>query len=169
MNLCGVNDELRASDRQREDAAAELRDHFAEGRLTQEELDERVDAAYAARTQGDLERLRTDLPPLPATRTQSRTELAERRAQLRGEMLQQVGGAFAPFLICALIWGLAGAAGPFWPVWLLLIPAIMLVRTGWRLYGPAPDLDGVEAELKRKREGHHRGRHGGHSHGRRRH
>ena len=163
MNLCRVNDELRASDRQRDDVAAELRDHFAEGRLTQEELDERVDAAYAARTQGELARLRADLPPLPATRSQSRAELAQRRAQLRGEMLQEVGGSFAPFLICTAIWAVSGAAGPFWPIWLLLIPAIMLVRTGWRLYGPAPDLDGVEEELKRKREGHG-DRHGRHSH-----
>jgi hypothetical protein len=152
VNLCGVNDGLRASDRQRDDAAAELREHFAAGRLTQEELDERVDAAYAARTEGELRALRSDLPPLPATRTSATSELAQRRGELRRAMLQEVGGAFAPFVICTAIWAASGAQGSFWPVWLLLIPLIMLVRNGWRLYGPAPDLEAVEADLKRRRE-----------------
>ena len=56
-----------------------------------------------------------------------------------------------PFLICTAIWAFAGAAGPFWPVWLLLLPLIAIVRNGWRLYGPAPDLDGLEEELAKKR------------------
>ena len=55
------------------------------------------------------------------------------------------------FLICTAIWAFAGAAGSFWPVWLLLLPLIAIVRNGWRLYGPAPDLDGLEEELAKKR------------------
>jgi hypothetical protein len=59
--------ELRCSDAERETAAVQLRRAAGEGRLTVEELDERLDAAYAARTRGELERLLTDLPPsLPA-------------------------------------------------------------------------------------------------------
>lgn len=55
-------DQIRASDADREQAAASLRDHFAEGRLTRVELDERLTTALCARTAGDLRRLMADLP-----------------------------------------------------------------------------------------------------------
>lgn len=54
--------ELRASDADRERIAEILRDAVAEGRLAMEEFDERLDAAYKARTYGELERLTADLP-----------------------------------------------------------------------------------------------------------
>src|SRR6266498_1948614 len=62
-----IDDRIRTSDADR------LRDHYAEGRLTREELDERVMAALNARTAGDLRRVMSDLPePLSALR-QART------------------------------------------------------------------------------------------------
>jgi hypothetical protein len=57
-----MNDRMRISDSDRESAAARLRDHYAEGRLTAEELDERITAAFNARTVGDLRRVMADLP-----------------------------------------------------------------------------------------------------------
>ena len=57
---------LRASDADREQFVEALRQHHAEGRLTTEELSERTERAYAARTFGDLDALATDLPPPPA-------------------------------------------------------------------------------------------------------
>jgi hypothetical protein len=65
---------VRASDAERERVAEELRGHHLEGRLTADEFDERVGAAYASRTRGDLEALLIDLPasggaPLAAPRT----------------------------------------------------------------------------------------------------
>jgi hypothetical protein len=53
---------MRVSDAEREAAAAELREHFASGRLTQDELEERLTAVFAAKTRGDLSGLFTDLP-----------------------------------------------------------------------------------------------------------
>jgi hypothetical protein len=53
---------MRVSDAEREAAAAELREHFASGRLDQAELDERLSAVFAARTRGDLNALFADLP-----------------------------------------------------------------------------------------------------------
>ena len=53
---------MRVSDAEREAAAAELREHFASGRLTQDELDERLTAIFAAKTRADLNALFTDLP-----------------------------------------------------------------------------------------------------------
>ena len=53
---------MRVSDAERDAAAAELREHFASGRLNQDELDERLASVFAARTRGDLNALFTDLP-----------------------------------------------------------------------------------------------------------
>jgi Domain of unknown function (DUF1707) len=53
---------LRVSDFDREQAVTDLKHHAAAGRLTVEELAERVDAAYRAETFGDLADLMSDLP-----------------------------------------------------------------------------------------------------------
>lgn len=57
-----AGNEMRVGDAERESAAAELQEHFASGRLNQEELDERLAAVFAAKTRGDLNGLFTDLP-----------------------------------------------------------------------------------------------------------
>jgi hypothetical protein len=155
--------DLRVSDQDRERVVQEIREHFAAGRLTEDEMSERVGAAYAARTDAELRRLRTDLPPLPPTRRENRAKLVERRAELQRRLLQQAGGALLPFAICTAIWLASGASGSFWPIWVALVAVIPLLRNGWRLYGPAPELDRVERELERrsrsgrtKRRRHHR-------------
>jgi hypothetical protein len=68
------SDGLRVGDAEREAVAAELREHYAQGRLTIEDFNRRLDAAFAARTRGDLDALIQDLPharpagaPLPAS------------------------------------------------------------------------------------------------------
>ena len=63
----GVNPAWLAGNADRERAVGVLRAAFTEGRLTQDELDDRVERAYAARTYGDLWTLIADLPagPLP--------------------------------------------------------------------------------------------------------
>jgi hypothetical protein len=57
-----VDDRIRTSDADRERVTARLREHYAEGRLTRDELDERIAAALNARTFGDLRRVLADLP-----------------------------------------------------------------------------------------------------------
>jgi hypothetical protein len=147
--------DLRASDEQREGAAQEIREHFAAGRLTDEELSDRVQAAYGARTEGDLKTLLADLPKLPASPAQRKAELVQRRRHLQRRLLQEAGGGGALFVLCTVIWLASGAHGQFWPVWVLLVVLIPLLRNGWRLYGPAPELDRVERELesRRRRDG----------------
>ncbi|MFF1839556.1 DUF1707 domain-containing protein [Streptomyces sp. NPDC058231] len=54
--------DMRASDAERERVAEVLRDAVAEGRLRMEEFEERLEAAYTARTHGELEPLISDLP-----------------------------------------------------------------------------------------------------------
>ena len=141
---------VRASDEDRERAADEIREHFAAGRLTDEELNDRLSTVYGARTEEELRAVRSDLPQLPASPAQQRAQLAQRRATLQRHLLQQAGGSVGVFALCTFIWLGSGANGQFWPMWVGLVAVLALVRNGWRLYGPAPELDKVEAELTRR-------------------
>ena len=49
-----MDDQLRISDAEREQAAAVLAEHYAQGRLTTEEHSERLDRIWAARTRSEL-------------------------------------------------------------------------------------------------------------------
>ena len=149
--------DVRVSDEQRDRAAAEVREHYAAGRLDDDELSERLDAIYHARTEDELRGLRKDLPVLPAA---ERAELAERRSHLQRRLIQHTGEALVPFLICTGIWVAAGASGAFWPIWVALFALIPLVRNGWDLYGPAPELDRVERHLDSRGQRGGRGRGG---------
>jgi len=151
---------MRTSDAEREHAAEALREHYAAGRITREELDERLEAVYGATTVEELDELRADLPDVPLSTQARRAELAHRRAELRGKMLQRAGGALTPFLICSVIWAASGADSPFWPVWLLIFPLVFVVRNAWRLYGPAPELERVARELEHRSRHRHRRRGG---------
>ena len=57
-----MDDQLRISDAEREQAAAVLAEHYAQGRLTTEEHSERLDRVWAARTRSDLLPMFRDLP-----------------------------------------------------------------------------------------------------------
>jgi hypothetical protein len=56
------DDQLRIGDAEREAAATELAEHYAQGRLTTEEHAERLDRVWAARTRGELGPVFRDLP-----------------------------------------------------------------------------------------------------------
>jgi hypothetical protein len=62
-----MNPAWLAGSADRERTVGVLRAGFTEGRLTQDELDDRIGRAYAARTYADLWKLTADLPigPLP--------------------------------------------------------------------------------------------------------
>jgi hypothetical protein len=53
---------LRASDAERDRVAAQLQHHYAAGRLTLPELEERVAVAYGARTREQIDTVLRDLP-----------------------------------------------------------------------------------------------------------
>ncbi|GII54518.1 hypothetical protein Pth03_29070 [Planotetraspora thailandica] len=55
-------DEIRIGDKERDEVTQALHDAFAQGRITRDELDERLDATLSARTAGDLRRITADLP-----------------------------------------------------------------------------------------------------------
>jgi hypothetical protein len=104
---------LRASDAERESAVGVLREHGGAGRLDVEELEQRVGAAYAARTHGELQDLFRDLPASPPAR---RTPARPAR-QGAGD-----DGGWAAFVavnvLLVAIWAFSGA-GYFWPAWVI--------------------------------------------------
>ena len=53
---------VRVGDADRDAVAAQLREHFADGRLTLEELNERLDQTFAAKTKADLNTVTRDRP-----------------------------------------------------------------------------------------------------------
>jgi hypothetical protein len=100
------------------------------------------------------------LPKLPPSLAQQKAELAARRSHLQRRLIQQSGAGLAPFAICTVIWAANGASSFFWPVFVLLAVLLPLIKNGWALYGPAPELDRVERELERMER--HRERHAEH-------
>ena len=105
---------LRASDADRERAAGSLSRHAQEGRLTAEELEERLERAYAAKTVAELDELQRDLP-------------AERPAA-------PAAASRPPFALLAVLLvaaGLAGTALVGHPI----APLFLLAFVAWRMSG----------------------------------
>lgn len=140
---------MRASDADREQLITELHEHTVAGRLTTDDLEERLHAAYTARTTGELDTLRSDLPV--AVTSPSAADRG-RRARLTRRLIQETGGSAGLFVVCVAIWLSSGANGQFWPGWVLIVVVLSLVRNAWGLFGPAPDLDAVEHQLDARRE-----------------
>jgi len=64
--------DVRIGDAERDATMAQLREHFVAGRLTFDELTDRIDAALTAKTQGHIDRVVADLPRPPrAARVES--------------------------------------------------------------------------------------------------
>src|SRR3954447_252378 len=104
---------LRASDADRERVAARLREHYGAGRLSDDDLSERVEAAYGVRTMQELEALTADLPSAPKPG----------RARRRGALETSVRIHLTVYLIVnALLIGIWAATGGgyFWPIWPIL-------------------------------------------------
>jgi hypothetical protein len=80
---------LRASDADREQAVAVLRDHMVAGRLTLEEFCARVDAALRATVAGELAQLHDDLPHAPVKSPDSHRRPARFTAALLGHVVRR--------------------------------------------------------------------------------
>ena len=105
---------LRASDAEREHHVELLREHAGEGRLTPEELSERLDRAYEARTRGELSAVLDDLPAIRPAR-----DRVARAARDRAGFYSHLTTYLLVNLMLIGIWAATGA-GYFWPVWPLL-------------------------------------------------
>jgi hypothetical protein len=135
---------LRASDADRERLVEALREHYAQGRLTDEELAQRSERAYTARTLGDLDALGADLPPLPAAPPAQAP--SPRLRQARAVLVSQAAGSLVLVLMLVVIWALSGR-GYFWPAWAIFGIAVALA---WRAVGVSRPH--AETERSRRRD-----------------
>ena len=103
---------LRVGDAERGQVIDQLADHHAAGRLTLPEFEERMGAAWTARTGAELEVLVRDLPAQAGPPTP-----APARPRLRLDA--QTRTYLAVIALLWLIWLVSGAGYP-WPVWPML-------------------------------------------------
>lgn len=124
-----MDDGIRISDADRDRIAGRLRDHFADGRLTAEELDERLTTTLTARTVGDLRGVLADLPeaaPAPLLTRQLPVQADRRR------MVRHRGPRILPLAALALVAALV-IPGAGW----LLLAVLKIVLVSWLLIGLA--------------------------------
>ena len=95
---------LRVSDAEREEVVERLRLHAAEGRLDVQELEQRLEAAFGAKSREDLAELEGDLPA------------ARPRRRDRQDFREHLNVYLAVNAGLIVIWALTGM-GYFWPVW----------------------------------------------------
>ena len=90
---------VRVGDAERDEALDRLGEHFAAGRLTRDELDERTEQAIGARLDSDLEALFRDLPD----RTAPKVVVARRTRPQGTAVLPAAVMALAPLLVLAVV------------------------------------------------------------------
>jgi hypothetical protein len=114
---------LRASDADRDQIAERLRKATAEGRLLAEELEERLEATFGARTYGELDAVVADLPGVTAVR---------RRERPRPPALNPVN-VIALLILAPVIMSLMLAAAVIVAMVFSAWGALLIV--GWLLFG----------------------------------
>lgn len=141
--------QLRVADADREQLVAELREHALAGRLSSEEMEERIGSAYRAMTRADLDALRADLP---VSSTSVALALRKRKGQLRRRLVQETGGGLGVSALCVGVWLASGPSGSFWPGWVIGVTLLPVIRDAWQLLGPGSDLEVVQARLQARHE-----------------
>jgi hypothetical protein len=135
--------DVRVSDAERAAAVDRLAAHFRDGRIDEEELEERTAAANAARTRGELAQLEADLPA-PARKPDLAAPARHRR--------ERVVSAVSLAVFLWIIWIATGADGFAWP----LIPSaaigLGLVQELWG--GGRRHHHGRSRRSRRSRRGH---------------
>lgn len=129
---------IRASDADRDKTAGLLREHYAAGRLTAEEFAERLDAALAARTLGDIDALLEDLPPVdPYPLPDARLPRGpDGRPGRHSDAWRSAWGSwFTITVVCFVLWALSGR-GYLWPLWVAAPWGVIML--GRRVSGAHP-------------------------------
>jgi Domain of unknown function (DUF1707) len=95
---------IRVGDADREATASQLREHYADGRLTLDELNERLDQAFAAKTRDELNTVMRDLPvtalPVMPVASASGSGSGSRRSAFGF-----LAPVFALFWVCVVVLG----------------------------------------------------------------
>ena len=116
---------LRVGDAERRETADRLQRHYVDGRLTAEELAERVRRATAARTRAELDAVLHALPPLfapnttetPSAPAPDDTAPPPHRRATRGDVRLHLTTYALTMLLLVVIWLITTPGGYFWPIW----------------------------------------------------
>ncbi|WP_371780891.1 DUF1707 SHOCT-like domain-containing protein [Streptosporangium subroseum] len=131
----------RASDGDRDKVASVLREHYAQGRLTVEEFDERLEQLYTSRTYGELATLTSDLPDVDLQGlSNASSRLSERGGRPGGHQASQraLKSVWAVWAVASginwMVWFIVGATDGFdfpypWPLWVMGPWGAMLLLT----------------------------------------
>ena len=135
---------IRASDADRDRAAALLREHHAAGRLTAEEFHDRMDQALQAKTLGEIDELLADLPAIDLYRLPHESIRRRSRGTSQSLMPNDPSGLtrFTPGTVAMGAWAVVSAAmvaiwavaavvdgGTWFPWWaLVVLPWIWALR-----------------------------------------
>jgi hypothetical protein len=129
------NPRLRAAHADRDRVAALLREHLADGRLTTGEFGERLSAAFAAKTMGELDELMADLPAIdlhqlpdnslarqrspmstsPGSTSPGSTSVAGRGVSDKVARAAAIGAAIGLYVVSGVYFGI------WWIPWWLII------------------------------------------------
>ena len=133
---------IRASDAEREQVAERLRAAGEEGRLDVEELEERLDRAYRARTVEDLDALTSDLP----RRTPGGGRAPD--ASHGGSLARRIQ-AYVPITVVLIVIWAASGMGYFWPIW----PMIGFAMAIFGVWGGGHGRHRARAQRRAQRRG----------------
>lgn len=141
MSSSVPGDHIRVGTAEKDATAQVLNRAFEAGRLTPDELDERLEACFTAKTRGELATLTVDLPEsetldnlhtspsgglnrptpnkgVPATRIVPGTDLRLREPTPKDLWLPWAGVS-ALVLMIWFITAVAGGGSYFWPIWVI--------------------------------------------------
>jgi uncharacterized protein DUF1707 len=122
---------MRVSDSERERVALFLREQSLEGRLDHDELDERVGAAYSAKTAGELQDLIEDLPHRRVAPSPARRAAPQRRRRNGPHPLAIAGMCLLALLVMPTL-----AAGGIAVVFAVVVAVAVAVFALGFLFGP---------------------------------
>ncbi|WP_433437341.1 DUF1707 SHOCT-like domain-containing protein [Nonomuraea sp. CA-141351] len=118
--------EMRASDADRDRVAAILREHAAQGRITMDEFNERLEQLYTSKTYGELAKLTSDLPDVDLRHPPAKVSKSPER---RGGMHPGMKAAWGAW---------ATASGINWVIWLIVSITAEHVIYPWPLWVMGP-------------------------------
>jgi hypothetical protein len=118
--------EMRASDGDRDKVAAILREHTAQGRITMDEFNERLEQLYESKTYGELARLTADLPDVDLRHRPAKTAQVPAKREGMHSGMKAAWGAWAM------------ASGINWVIWLIVSLTADGVVYPWPLWVMGP-------------------------------
>lgn len=140
-----ANASLRAGTTDRDEVARQLGNAYADGKLDDVEHRERLEAAMAVKTLGEIPPLLEDLgrptsAPLPAaapaTQGEIEAALQQERSRRNRAVWGSIGGTLAIFAFFNAIWlmpVLSGADVPYWPIWPMFGVGVGAAIAAWNV------------------------------------